>query len=415
MSSLASEHNVSFAVEATAGDARTGTLSVGSRTMDTPNLFPVINFYGGGRKESLFGGSTHRTVKELINGDSRVAGVDCSHLFPGAMLSVGSLTDYGIPRSTLDEYLAEPVSERPEFHGFDGMLFTDSGGFKNLQQGGLDGSDFEIELDQQKVFEIQMALGGDVLVNLDVPIEPDDTDAERRRKARETAENAIEFLRLANSSNFQGAKYLTVHGYYYSMIDSFFEELKDVFGTIRIRDHFDGIALGSLVPKKDDRETLIDAVTGCREVMAKYDLDDLPLHVLGISSSAMPLLAAIGADTFDSSSYIHSAINGKYSTNLTETIPVDEAEFTQCNCPVCSSPELRRRMNGDTEFRKDQMGPVAVHNMYIQQIELQRIRECIRRDGTQPLIKYIENTVGRIDKTRQFAHQVVNQSLGGYF
>jgi 7-cyano-7-deazaguanine tRNA-ribosyltransferase len=404
-----------FEVTATAGDAQAGELSVNGTTMQTPRLFPVINFYGGGTSQSVYGGSTHRTVKELINGDDRVDSVDCADAFPGAMMSVGSLTDYGIPKQRLNDYLEIPIKQRSEFRGFDGLLFTDSGGFKNLKQGGLDGSDFEIELDQQKVFEMQQSMGGDILVNLDLPILEEDSPEERRAKARATARNAIEFLRLAEQHDFSGAKYLSLHGYYYSMLDTFMSEILDVFGRLDIGDLFDGVALGSLVPKKDNKAELIRAVSDCREVMEKYSIGYLPLHVLGISSSAIPLLVAVGADTFDSSSYIQAAINGKYSTSLTDTERIDDVDLSNCDCPVCSSAELRARMKGDAEYRKDRMGPVAVHNQYIQERELAKIRDSIHQEGTEGLIQYIDNTVGRNPSLRKFAHQVVNQSLGGYF
>lgn len=404
-----------FDTTASAGDARAGRLTVDGTTMETPGLFPVINFYGGGTAKSVYGGSTHRTVKELINADSRVDSVDCSDAFPGAMMSVGSLTDYGITRARLDDYLEIPIKERDEFRGFNGLLFTDSGGFKNLQQGGLDGSDFEIELNQRRVFEMQQAMGGDILVNLDMPIEDDDTEEQRRAKARKTARNAIEFLRLAETHDFRGAKYITVHGYYYSMQETFMSEISDVFGNMDIGKLFDGVALGSLVPKKDNKGELIQAVSDCREVMNEYGIGHLPLHVLGISSSTMPLLVAVGADTFDSSSYIQSAIHGKYYTSLIETDEVDDADFSECDCPVCSSPELRSRMEGDAEYRKDRMGPVAVHNQYVQQRELQKIRDAIHKEGADGLIEYIDQTVGRHSGLRKFAHQVVNKSLGGYF
>lgn len=405
--------DVSFTIAGTAGDARAGELKVGNRVMETPSIFPVINFYGGGRSGSVFGGSTHRTVKELINGDDRVDGVDCSSFFKGAMMSVGSLTDYGINQDLLQTYLSSPIDSRPEFRGFTGMLFADSGGYKNLTQGELDGSDFEIDLNQARVFEMQQQLGGDIIVNLDIPIEPDDSFEKRSQKAQQTAENVDEFLEL--SQDYPSARYLTVQGYNYSMIDTFMNELQAVLGDIDIADTFDGIALGGLVPKKDDRGLLINAVQGCRQVMDERGFDDLPLHVLGISNTAIPLLAAVGADTFDSSSYIQAAINGKYYKSLLENVRVDDADFSKCSCPVCSSSELCSRMNGNAKYRKDQMGPAAVHNLYVQMKELGKIRDKITMDGMDGLIDYLDNTLGRDDKTRKHAHRVVNESLGGYF
>jgi tRNA-guanine family transglycosylase len=405
--------HASFEVTATAGDARTGKLQIGDTTVETPMVFPVINFYGGGRASSLFGGSTHRTVKELMVGHEYVDNVDCGEYFNGAMMSVGSLTDYGISKSKLEDYLSEKIKEREEFDGFDGLLFCDSGGFKNLKQGGLDGSNFEMELTQEKVFDMQTRMGGDINVSLDYPIEPDDSYEERREKARKTAENAIEFVRLSGS--YPGARYLPVHGYNYSMIDTFLDELENVFGNLSINEIFDGIALGSLVPKKDNKEILIEAVSGCKQAMEERGFGDLPLHVLGISKASIPLLVGLGVDSFDSSSYIQAAINGKYSTTLTETVRVEEADFSQCDCPVCNSEELRDRMRGNAEYRKDQMGPAAVHNQVVQAREIERIRNAIQSDGTDAMIDYIESTVGRNPRMRSYAHRIVNESLGGYF
>lgn len=72
-------------------------------------------------------------------------------------------------------------------------------------------------------------------------------------------------------------------------------------------------------------------------------------------------------------------------------------------------------MNGNTEYRKDQMGPAAVHNLYVQMNELREIRERIATEGTDSFLDYIENTIGRDDSTRKHAHRVVNEALGGYF
>jgi len=72
-------------------------------------------------------------------------------------------------------------------------------------------------------------------------------------------------------------------------------------------------------------------------------------------------------------------------------------------------------MQGDAKYRKDIMGPVAVHNYLVQQRAVERIRELIHQGRTDPLIDYIDETVGREDSTRKHAHRVVNESLGGYF
>ena len=402
-----------FEVNAVAGDARTGTLRIGGQELETPNLFPVLNFYGGGTERSVFGGGIHRTIKEFMIGADRIGGGDYSEYFDCTMTSVASLTDYNITHERYQSYLDTPIKERELFESYNGTLFVDSGGFKFLDGGEIDGSDFEVDIDQKKIYEIQKKMGADIIVNLDHPIAPDDSHEQRMEKAEKTALNISEFLDL--SGDFGGARYLTLHGYNYSMMDAFLEKITSIVDTREIHEAFDGVALGSLVPKKDNRELLIQAVTDCQEVLHDWGFDDMPLHVLGISSRAVPLLAALGVDSFDASSYLHNAINGKYYKSMMESVPISEVSFEDCDCPVCSSDLHRKRMRGDAEYQKDIYGAVAVHNLIIQKRELATIRDRIQAEGTAPLREYIESTVARDKQTRQVAHKVVNQSLGGYF
>lgn len=402
-----------FEVTHESGDARSGVLRINGTELETPNLLPVVNFYAGGTDSSLYGGGIHRTMKEFMTGSDAINGGDYSEYFDGVMTSVASLTDYGINRERYEDYISEPIKDRDVFEDFEGTLFIDSGGYKFLGDGELDGSDFEVEVDQGTIYEIQQRLGADITVNLDRPIAPDDDYDDRVEKARKTAENVAEYLDLFD--NRTQTRYLTLHGYNYSMLDTFLQEVDDVIGRNRVRREFDGVALGSLVPLKDNKGKLITAVSDCRSVLNDWGFDDLPLHVLGISSSAIPLLAAVGADTFDSSSYLHSAINGKYCTSLLGSEPLDEVDLSQCDCPVCSDEELVSRMQGNAEYQKDKLGAVSMHNLIIQKREVKRIRETIRRPGTDAFIEYLEESLGREKSMQQHAHRVVNESLGGYF
>jgi len=407
-----SERN-SFEIKTKLGDARSGVLNVNGTKLETPNLLPVVNFYAGGRESSLYGGGIHRTLKEFMTGHEAVNGGDYDEFFDGVMTSIAALTDYGITRERFEDYISEPVKQRDVFDGFEGTLFVDSGGFKFLDRGGLDGSGFEVEIDQKSAYEIQCKLGADIVVNLDRPITPDDDYPTRVEKAQKTAENIDMFLK--QSSGKSQLRYLTLHGHNYSMIDTFLNEVTEVVSRERLHTDFDGVALGGLVPLKDNKDKLITAVSDCRSVLDDWGFDDLPLHVLGISSSAIPLLAAVGADSFDSSSFMHSAINGKYCTSLVDSVQLDEADFSYCDCPVCSDHELVSRMRGNAEYKKDQLGAVTMHNLIIQKREVRAIRQAMREPGTDPLIEYIEGTVGRKKSMRQHAHRVVNESLGGYF
>lgn len=413
MSQVHSVDTFDFEVTGTAGDARAGQLTVNGVELQTPNLFPVVNFYAGGTENSVFGGGAHRTVKELMIGADRVGGEALTDTFDATMMSVSSLTDYNLTRERYESYLETPIKEREMFGPFNGVLFTDSGGFKFMNNSELDGRDFDTELNQESVYEIQEKLGSDIIVNLDHPIIPDDSHAERIKKAERTAENIHEFLSL--SRDFDGALYLTVHGYNYSMMDEFLTVITDSVPEGVLREGFDGIALGGLVPKKDNRGALIKAVTDCRQLLDDWDMADWPLHVLGISSRAIPLLAGLGADTFDSMTHLQNAINGKYNYSVMDRVPLDEVDFSRCSCPVCESDLLVDRMRGNAEYQKDILGPVAVHNLIIQKRELAELRARIRDEGRDAIISFYEDRFNSDKTMRRFAHQVVNKSLGGYF
>lgn len=407
---------VSFETVAEAGEARHGKLHINGRTLDTPHLFPVINFYGGGNEGALFGGGVHRTMKEFLTGYPPVVGEeDYSDLFDGVMTSIASLTDYGIREKKLEWYLDTEIREWDCFSHYDGMIFADSGGYKVLKQGGgLEGEDFEKDIDQDKALDMQLSLGPDIVVNLDHPIHPDDEFEERIEKLEQTAANA---RRLAERRDeVDGACYLTVHGYYEEMLERSFDLIEDELQE-PISEVFDGIALGSLVPRKDNVEVLVEAVTDCKREMQQRGYEDLPLHVFGISGNVMPLLVAVGADSFDSASYLHQAVNGKYCVNLFETVPIDEADLEACDCRICNDEFHRARIRDELEdlYQKDILGSLAAHNLAIQQRELRYFRELIMQGDEQQMATYLEEAVKDQKGFRKFVYQLINERMTPYF
>lgn len=407
---------VSFDILAEAGESRRGQLQINDRTLETPHLFPVINFYGGGNEGALFGGGVHRTVKEFLAHDNEVTGgEDYSDLFQGVMTSIASLTDYGIREKKLEWYLDTEIREWDCFSDYDGMIFADSGGYKILKHGGeLEGPDFEKEINQDKALDMQLALGPDIVVNLDHPIHPADEFEERMEKMKQTAANARRFAERRDKVD--GACYLTVHGYYGAMLERSFDLIEDELEE-PIPEVFDGIALGSLVPRKDNVEVLVEAVSDCKHEMQQRGYDDLPLHVFGISGNAMPLLVAVGVDSFDSASYLHQAINGKYCVNLFETVPVDDADLEACDCRICNDSFHRARIRDEMDdlYQKDILGSVAAHNLAIQQRELRNFRNLIAEGDEEQVAEYLEEAVKDQKGFRKFAYRLIDERIKPYF
>lgn len=405
----------SFEVLEEAGDARRGRMDIKGRTLDTPHLFPVVNFFGGGNEGALFGGGVHRTVKEfMVNYPPTTGEEDYSDLFAGVMTSIASLTDYGIREDKLEWYLEKEIREWEAFDDFKGLIFADSGGYKILREGGLKGPDFEKSISQDDALDIQLAMGPDIFVNLDHPIHPDDDYESRLEKTEKTAINARDFAKRRDE--IEGACYLTVHGYHEAMLERSFNAIEQKLES-SIPDIFDGIALGGLVPKKDNVSVLMEAVSDCKSVMKKRDHEDLPLHVFGISGRAMPLLVALGADSFDSASYIHQAVNAKYSVNLFETVPIEEANFDACDCAVCCDEFHRDRIRGDFDdmYQKDILGSLAAHNLAVQQMELENLRQVIAEGDEQELANHLEQAVKDQKGFRKFVYQFIEENVHSIF
>lgn len=402
-----------FEVQHASGEARTGHITANGVSLQTPYMFPVVNFYGGGNASSLFGGGIYRTVKEfIINHGSIPTTQSYDIYFRGVMTSIASLTDFNINQEKLEFYLSVPIKERPEFEDFDGLLFVDSGGYKVMTKGGLEGQDFAKNIDQEEAHAVQRDLGPDIMVNLDIPITPEDDYETRVSKTQETVKNAKQFI--DQSDDFDGLRYLTVHGYNRSMFERFFDTYDEVFDG-PVDEFFDGIAIGSLVPKKDSPSSQLQAVIDCVESLEARNLRHLPLHAFGVSGQVMPLLVANGVDSFDSASYIHSAVNRLYMTSLSESVTLEEADFEACDCTVCQTDELVDRMQGNAQYQKDILGPVAVHNLIIQQQELDSMTEVIIDSDEESFKRYLEDTYADHMTLRRFAYETINRTHSPFF
>ena len=103
--------------------------------------------------------------------------------------------------------------------------------------------------------------------------------------------------------------------------------------------------------------------------------DDVPIHVYGAGDPCeLPLMAALGADVFDSSSYVHFARHGSYMTPygaLPDAARLLAGEY-RCACPTC------RRVAGPQEVFDD-VTLLAAHNLWTICETVARIRERLRR------------------------------------
>jgi len=372
---------MAFSIKKTAGNARVGVLKVNGKKLETPFLFPVISFFCGGDWSSKFGGGIYRQIKEKFLMNKRF-----QKYFSGVMTSLAQLNDFPVTKEKLDKvYISKTIHD---WFNFNGILFVDSGGFKLLTNGGINGRDFKIN-SAEEVLYYQKKFGADILVSLDYPISPNISESEIKKRIEFSIKNAVYLLQNKPKKTLA---YIAVHGYSKESLKLFMKKLlydleKEALSLKKI----DGIALGSLVPLKSNVLKILEIVKGCKEVLQEFNMDSKPLHVFGISSTLIPLLIMMDVDTFDSSTYLYSAITGVYITENLRRINVEKVKRGMCNCEICKNRDYLKVMKKSTQKINSLEGSlIAMHNLITFNKEVQKLREIVKNYNENYIVKFIQ-------------------------
>jgi len=170
-------------------------------------------------------------------------------------------------------------------------IFVDSGGFQSMKKG--------IERDPIEVLRFQEKLKADIAATFDYPV-PLNVEISEYTKMLEKSINCAN-LSLENKMRKEMLLYACVHGFSEKEIDWYFSKLNK---------HFDGYAIGSLVPRKNDYKTLIEIIY--RAKIHAHELEK-PLHIFGVTG--FPMLYALsymGVETMDSWTYLVASIFKEY-------------------------------------------------------------------------------------------------------
>jgi len=358
---------------------RIGELVINNKKLETPFFYPVVSFFCGGTWKTKFGGGIYRQIKEKFLMNEKFK--EC---FSGIMTSIAQINDFNITKRKLEEYTSKSIHE---WFGFDGVLFVDSGGFKFLTNGGIKGVDFEIK-NAEEVLYLQQKFGADILVSLDYPISPKLPKNETEKRIEFSINNAI-FLLENKPKN--ALTYIAIHGYSKQDLMFFINKVLDGIEKNGYRlKNVDGIALGSLVPIKSDVIKIIDIIKTCKEVLNEYNMSILPIHVFGISSSLIPILITLGIDTFDSVSYIQSAINGKCFINGFKKVGINEIKTDMCNCPICSEKNNLELMKNCKKVDSIVGSLISMHNLATFAKEIQILKNVIKNYDEDQYINFVK-------------------------
>ncbi|WP_454279368.1 tRNA guanosine(34) transglycosylase Tgt [Sphingomonas sp. Marseille-Q8236] len=311
----------SFAIHATDGRARTGTITMKRGEIRTPAFMPV---------------GTAATVKAMKPGDVRASGADIIlgntyHL----MLRPG----------------AERVDRLGGLHGFMGWdrpILTDSGGYQVMSLAELtkrseDGVAFKSHLDgtrhllsPERSIEIQRLLGSNIVMAFDELV-PTTSTREVQASAMERSMRWAKRSRDAFDAGGQHAEDNAIFGIQQGALDEGFRKSSaDALVDIG----FDGYAIGGLAVGEGQ-----EAMFGCLDFAPGQLPASKPRYLMGVGKPT-DIVGAVerGVDMFDCVLPTRSGRTGQAFTR-SGPINIRNARFAEdqgpldpaCGCPVCAT------------------------------------------------------------------------------
>ncbi|MDN7023449.1 tRNA guanosine(15) transglycosylase TgtA [Methanoculleus sp. FWC-SCC1] len=307
---------------------RVGKVKVGSKTVRTPALLPVVNPH-----LPLI---TPREMQEM--------GVEA--LITNA---------YIFNRSTefRDKALAEGLHAVLDF---DGVIMTDSGSFQLSVYG-------EVEVSNEETLAFQQAIGSEIIVPLDIPTPPGTDRETARQELAVTLERMREGQALFPDANLAGP---VQGGIYTDLRREAAAAVQDLGFTF--------CPIGAVVPLMESYryKELVQVVLAAKSGLSPGTC----VHLFGAGHPAMLALAvAMGCDFFDSAAYALFAREGRYITTH-GTLKVDELAELPCACRVCRSHTAEELKRSPERERL-----LALHNLHVTLAEIARIRQAVQ-DGT---------------------------------
>ena len=388
--------------------------------LSTPILYPVVSFMTGSTPRG--GGLWKYLLRDLMKHDV-------------PMLSqVLHFLDFPFEGKHLTKWRQKTMREwYQEVNGvYNAPLFLDSGGFKLLYKAGLDLKKFGIEKETEAddIFALQEDFGGEIIASLDYPLPPGLERSEAEERMNLSLENAYRVATLLTSKAQPPFLYVCCHGQSQSDIESY---VKQVFDRILgVLPSF-GLAVGSLVPLRGKQDSaVLERIRGVQKAIPESERYHTPIHAFGVSGNLMPILAYMGVDSFDSTSYIQAARGLNYADPLTRTRrKLMELDELTCTCRICrevSLDEMQRTLMEEVSYKRTSTGKyksecyaaIALHNFELEAGLLSRMKDAIEADeALEELVNHastgrgIRNAVGWLmENNKEFANRMAKTVVG---
>jgi tRNA-guanine family transglycosylase len=265
-------------------------------------------------------------------------------------------------------------------------IFVDSGGFQSMKKG--------IERDPIDVLRFQENLKADVAATFDYPVPLNVERPEYMKMLQKSIDSAN--LALENKEREEMLLYSCVHGFSEKEIDWYFSKLSS---------GFDGYAMGSLVPRKNDYKTLIEIIHSAK--MHAYELGK-PLHIFGVTG--FPMLYALsymGVETMDSWTYLVASIYKEYihPETLKRVRMRKTGEIPDCDCFICKELGMEDFL-GATSIPQAYL---AIHNLNIFMREMNMIKEHMKENSFEELVEQKSKYNLRIKKVYDYVKQHIGK------
>ena len=362
--------------------------------LSTPILYPVVSFLTGSTPRG--GGLWKYLLRDFMR-----------HNVP--MLSqVLHFLDFPINGKSLEKWRSKTVREwyRDVNGAYDAPLLLDSGGFKLLYNTGLDLSEFGIdaETEADDILALQDDLGGDMIASLDYPLPPGLDRAEAETRMNRSLQNAFRVAERISDRRNPPYLYICCHGQSQVDIEEYVRKIFD--RLLGVLPSF-GLAVGSLVPLRGKRDSeVLERILGVIKGIPESERGRTPIHAFGVSGELAPILAYMGIDSFDSTSYIQAARGLNYSHPETRRKQkIMELDETVCTCRICrevSLDEMHLALSEEASYRRTSTGKykseyyaaIALHNFEMEAGLLSRMKEAIESgDSLEELVRLAQ--VGR--------------------
>ncbi|MBN1644699.1 tRNA guanosine(34) transglycosylase Tgt [Candidatus Woesearchaeota archaeon] len=372
-----------FEIKSKQGKARTGKLRVNNREVETPFFMPV---------------ATKGAAKFIDNLKLKEAGSNAI-ICNGFILSIKP----GLK-------VLEKTGGIHSFINYNGIIFTDSGGFqmysdKFLEKTTKEGIHFKdpfhgekLLITPEKDMEIQQTVGSDVAMCLDdMPLYGSSKERiqESILKTIDWAKRCKEYHDGIKKGKNTKAKENNKQLLFGIIQGGIYPDLREFCARAIVSLNFDGYAFGGLAIGEPAEETF-SAVSAA----IKFVPEDKPRYLMGVGTPELILEAvSMGVDCFDSRYPTMTARNGTLFTNKGQ-INIDKKDFEfdvspidkECDCFTCKN--FTRSYIHHLTRLKEPTGHIlkTIHNVFWIQNFMKSIRESIKEGKFEEFKKeFLEN------------------------